>query len=67
MLPVRRTAALVIRIGSVRRMRRALQGVPPMLGARARELATMPTLAMLAGDWPTAEEAARDRLGAPPG
>ena len=33
-----------------------------MLGAHPRELAAMPTLAMLAGDWPTAAAAARARL-----
>ena len=33
-----------------------------MLAARSREVVTMPTIAMLAGDWPTAVEAARDRL-----
>ena len=33
-----------------------------MLGARPRELAGMATLAMLAGDWPTAASAARARL-----
>src|SRR4051794_35306894 len=46
----------------VRRLRSALHDVPPMLAARSRELVTMPTIAMLAGDWPTAVEAARDRI-----
>ena len=37
-----------------------------MLGASARELATMPTIAMLAGDWPTSAQAARARLARKP-
>ncbi len=58
-------AGVKTRVGearSVRRLRAALQRVPPMLGARSREVATMPTIAMLVGDWPTAVEAARERL-----
>ena len=51
---------------TIRKLRSALHRVPPMLGASARELATMPTIAMLAGDWPTAEEAARARLARKP-
>src|SRR4051794_38324977 len=38
-----------------------------MLGARPGELASMATVAMLAGDWPTAVAAARDRLRRRPG
>jgi len=36
--------------------------MPPLLGASARELCRMPTIAMLASDWPTAAQAARERL-----
>ena len=60
----RRSAAALLtrRPRIVRRARYALTRVPPLLGARSRELATMSTLATLAGDWPTAVEAARARL-----
>jgi glycosyltransferase involved in cell wall biosynthesis len=50
----------------LQRVRGALYRVPPMVGAPMRELGRMATLAMLAGDWPTAAEAARERLARAP-
>ena len=59
--------ALATRSRPARKLYAALQRVPPMLGAPTRELARMPTLAMLANDWPTAAAAARARLARRPG
>jgi glycosyltransferase involved in cell wall biosynthesis len=52
--------------GPLRDVRRALVRVPPMSLAPARELGTMAAIAVLAGDWPTAVQAARVRLARDP-
>lgn len=48
--------------GLAQRVHAGARRFPPMLGARPHELASMATLAMVAGDWATAVVAARERL-----
>ena len=61
-LAQRFAVAPITRGRRARQLHAAVQRVPPMLGAPTRELLRMPTLAMLANDWPTAARAARSRL-----